>query len=376
MGRINSILVVTPNYPFKDNQVYPFVKNLCEQFIKMGYIVTVISPQSITSLILHRKKMRPKRWIDIISDKKLIVYQPYYITFPFKYHDINNILIRLCLKLFFKKNKMKQDVVYSHFWNSAYAVMPFAKKNNIPLFVATGESEIKALFSTKFGLKRLKEYVKGVICVSSKNRDESIALGLTTYNKCDVFPNGVNAELFYKRDRMKCRKLLGFPQDAFIVAYVGWFIDRKGSLRVSEAINRVGNVNSFFIGKGEQEPKCNGILFKGSLLHEDIPVYLCAADIFVLPTLHEGCCNAVIEAMACGLPIVSSNLPFNWDVLDTSNSIMIDPNNIEEIADAIRTLRDDVHKRKALADGAIVKARSLTIEQRAESILKFMENRM
>lgn len=373
---IESILVITPNYPIDGDPVYPFVKNICDQFAIMGHEVVVVSPQSITSSILHSKKMRPVERVDSVKGKRITIYQPLYITFPHKFHNVNNFLIRLCLKFFFKRNKIRQDIVYCHFWSSAYAVLPCIEKLNLPLFVASGESDIKKLFSTNYGLKELKDYLRGVICVSSKNRDESISLGLTTFEKCEVFPNGVNTDLFYLRDRAECRQLLGLPQDAFIVIFVGWFIERKGVERVAKAISQLDGVNSIFIGKGNQEPNCEGILFKGPLSHDKIPFYLSAADVFVLPTLHEGCCNAVVEAMSCGLPIVSSNLPFNWDILDETNSIMINPNNVDDISYAIATLRDDSEMRNKLAEGAIKKAQSLTISQRAESIIRFINNKI
>lgn len=373
---IESILVITPNYPIDGDPVYPFVKNICDQFTIMGHKVVVVSPQSITSSILHSKKIRPIEWVDNVKGKRVTIYQPLYISFPHKWHNINNFIKRLCLKFFFRRNRICQDVVYCHFWSSAYAVLPCVEKLNLPLFVASGESDIKKLFTTSYGLKKLKDYVNGVICVSSKNRDESIALGLTTFEKCEVFPNGVNTDLFHLRDRAECRQLLGLPQDAFIVIFVGWFIERKGVERVAKAISRLDGVNSIFIGKGNQEPDCEGILFKGPLSHDKIPFYLSAADVFVLPTLHEGCCNAVVEAMSCGLPIISSNLPFNWDILDETNSIMINPNNVDEISDAIVTLRDNPKILRELAEGAIKKAQNLTIAQRVKSIIQFMNNRM
>jgi len=373
---INSILVVTPNYPFEGESVYPFVKNLCEEFARKGCSVIVLSPQSISSIYLHGKRRRPYIRREPVENNQIIIFQPLYLTAPFKYHNLNNVSLRLCLKFFFWRNRIKPDVCYCHFWSSGFAALPFTRKNNIPLFVASGESNINELFTTSFERRRLKDYVKGVICVSSKNMEESITLRLTSKYKCGVFPNAINSGLFYKRDKERCRKELGLPQDVFIVAFVGWFIERKGPMRVADAINSIENVNSLFIGRGDQNPECKGILFKGSVPHEKIPQYLSAADIFVLPTLHEGCCNAVIEAMACGLPIVSSNLPFNWDVLDETNSIMVDPNNVGEIADAIRMLRDNSDKRSLLGQGALQKAKSLTIDKRATAILDFMEDKI
>lgn len=168
---------------------------------------------------------------------------------------------------------------------------------------------------------------------------------------------------------------MSIPLDCFIIAFVGWFNERKGIMRVAEALRKCEgeSVYSFLIGSGDQEPEVENVLFKGRLMHEQIPEYLNAADAFVLPTLREGCCNAVIEAMSCGLPIISSNLPFNWDVLNESNSIMVNPIDVDEIVSAIITLRDDRKKRERLAAGSIRMASALTIDQRAATIIKFIE---
>lgn len=373
---MRNILVVTPNYPIEGNPVYPFVKKLCDEFAKNGWKVTVLANQSVTSSLLHHKSRRPKMRSYYIGGEEVVVYQPYTITPPHGLLWLYNYMIRLSILRFLRKNKLMPDVCYCHFWCSAYWVMPYMKKYNIPVFVASGESQIKTLLYSGKQYPDFINYVKGVISVSGKNKDESIGLGYTTENKCIVMPNAVDSKHFYKRDKLNCRRKLSLPEKDFIVVFVGWFIERKGPLRVAEAIRRVDGVKSFFIGKGPQEPQCEGILYKGTMPHEDIPLYLGAADCFVLPTLHEGCCNAVVEALACGLPVISSNLPFNWDVLDETNSIMVNPQNIDEIANAIQELRDNPQKRELLAGGALKKAESLTIDQRAKKIMNFIEERL
>lgn len=365
------IAFYTPAYPgTHDTSHYAFVKQLIDAIAAQGNECHIVVPYNC----LHYKKFAPRQEEYSVGGNKVVVYRPYYFS-------LSNIRVLKWVSIITYKQALKKaesklptdiEAIYGHFWKSGYAGYGYAKEKNLPLFVATGESNIKKMFSLPKDLSVFREFVRGVICVSSKNQDESIQLGLTTKVKCAIFPNAVNAELFHKMDKTACRKQLGLPEEDFIVIFVGWFNERKGSRRLSKALDTVGGIKSIFIGKGEQEPDCEGVLFKGYLPHDEVPLYLNAADCFVLPTLAEGCCNAVVEAMACGLPIISSNLSFNWDVLDESNSILVEPTNVEQIAQAIKSLKEDRYLRDILSDGALKKAESLTIEHRAAAILSFI----
>lgn len=215
--------------------------------------------------------------------------------------------------------------------------------------------------------------IEGIISVSSENQRECERLGLLRGKKVTVIPNGIDGNSFKVFDKTRARDMIGAKSSDFIVAFVGAFIDRKGPNRVAQAITSVGDdIKSVFIGKGALQPACEGILFKGALKHEDIPIFLNAADIFVLPTLAEGCCNAIIEALACGLPVISSALPFNDDILNDDYSIRVDPTNIEEIATAIKRLKDDPSLRLLMSENARQFAAGLDINNRAQKILDFM----
>ena len=370
------ILVFSPGYPDSKKSEYPFVKELVDEWARQGHTCTVVATYSI----IKNKGFCPYKTIEKYNGGgSVTIFRPNVLTFSnFRLFGIclSNLFQDLGVKRVIRSILEEQDVVYCHFWKSGHYGFFYSRKHNTPLFIATGESNVKHLLrdiDTSFA-----KYVKGVIAVSSKNKDESIALGLTNADKCVVFPNSVNPRLFKKLDKNKCRERLGFSHDAFIVAFVGSFKENKGPHRVSEAIGLITgtSVYSIFIGSGKIQPSAPNILFSGSVMHEDVPYFLNAADVFVLPTLAEGCCNAIIEAMTCGLPIISSNLPFNWDILNQDNSIMIDPNNIQQIADAIKLLRDDPSKRKALSVGALETAKNLTIEHRAKGILDFISNKI
>ena len=71
--------------------------------------------------------------------------------------------------------------------------------------------------------------------------------------------------------------------------------------------------------------------------------------------------------------LISSNLPFNKDVLDNSCSILVDPDNIKEISNALKTLVTDYKLRTDLSYGSLEKSKELTISNRAKSIISFIE---
>jgi glycosyltransferase involved in cell wall biosynthesis len=367
-----TLCVITYKYPGRhNNSDYSFVKQIVEAIASFGHHVVVVCPYNF----LHYKRYAPTKECLQVEKGKVTILRPWYPSFGSGISLSSKLRKRALRKAF--SLMPEPDAIYGHFWYSAFSGYEYAKAHNIPLFVATGESEIKFPLNDK--TSAFCNYVSGVICVSSKNRDESISLGLTSLEKCIVSPNAINSQLFKVMDKTECRKELKIPVNAFVVAFVGWFIQRKGASRVAEAISITQaqtDTYSIFIGKGNDEPVCKNIVYKGPLPHEEIPKYLNAADIFVLPTLHEGCCNAIVEAMACGLPIVSSDRPFNWDVLDRSNSILVNPENVQQIADAILQLKQDDSLRQRLSDGAIRMANKLTIEQRAETILDFIKSKM
>jgi len=367
-----NILIVTPDYPDPHRVKYQFVKELVNAFSQCGHRCYVISPYSLT---------RNRRLVPYLSEEEgVMVCRPKFASFStlrIGGISLSYVFRMRALYRALRRMDFRPDVVYTHFWNAAEWAYAYARDNGLPLFVASGEAEIVKQFDMKLLTKDFSNYVSGVVCVSRKNLEESVSLELTTPDKCEVFPNAVDRTLFRKMDKSQCRKELGFPQDAYIVASVGAFCERKGTRLLSQAISSIKDmtVHSLFVGSGSDHPLCDNILFKGTLPHDELPKYLNASDVFVLPTLHEGCCNAVVEALSCGLPVISSNRPFNWDVLNDKNSIMIDPTDVKEIAAAIVSLSDE-KRRSVYAENALASASERTIDKRAEGILRFIQSRM
>lgn len=386
MGKIKRICVIADSYPTKTDPRNPFIDQLVVAFTDLGIECTVINPFSLTKRFFRNTETRPKHWIKTTESGLINIYSPRYLTFSskkFGFINTNSINLKLftqsCLRVL-NKIGTDFDAVYGHFiFPAGITANTISEKFKIPAFLAYGENTnytIDYLGADK--TRALLKSIKGVVSVSTANKERLIKQNIVDDDKIGVFPNAINNKLFYKRNKSLMRKKYGFPEDAFIVAFVGRFVDIKGANRLSEAIEKVGSdeIKSVFVGFGDVRPNCNGILFEGKLPHEKIPEILSSADVFVLPTLAEGSSNAIIEAMACGLPIISSDRPFNDDILDDSCSIKVDPTNIDEIANAIKLLYADKDLRNKLAKGALKKAETLNIENRAKNIISFMESKI
>lgn len=375
------ICFIVPGYPTCNDPVYTFVKQLVCSIADLGIKCTVIAPQSLTKVLIRKTRKRPFSWQDTTDQgNKVDIFQPSYISWSnlrLFGRSISSLFSERAIIRAFDKIKISPDVLYAHFWSCGVVAGIIGKKHNLPVFVATGESVIRVRdLYTDAKIQGSMDAIKGVICVSSKNMQESIDLGLASKENMIVIPNAVNDRLFYPMNKEEAREKLGFNQDDFIVAFTGSFTHRKGVLRLAEAVKKVGGVKTIYIGSGPLQPNGEDILFKGRLPHNEIVCYLNAADAFVLPTLAEGCCNAIIEAMACGLPIISSALPFNDEILDNNNSIRIDPYSVDDIARAIKHLKDNPNVRKKMSEASVSKSKSLTVRTRAMNVLNFISERM
>ncbi len=378
---MEKIWFVVQRYPTKDDPICAFIRPVVVAIADMGVKCTVISAQSLTHAYTNKEKIRPFHWKDITDKGSAIdVYQPKYLSFSnirVKGRAISDTLKFNAVRRAMRRVQEKPDLVYAHFWDMAITAA-FATSGKYPIIAVSGEERIDVYDRYNHNdVDRWLEKIKGVICVSTKNFNESKDVGLLRYNpQTIILPNSIDKGKFHPMDKEEARVKLGISNDVTIAAFVGAFIERKGVLRVIEAAKKIPELRLFIIGKGNQNPESDQILFKGLVSHDELIYYLNAADFFVLPTLAEGCCNAIVEAMACGLPIISSALPFNDDILDDRNSIRVDPRNIVEIEDAMQRLYRDPDLREELASGAVKTSEGLTIENRAAKIMKFLESQI
>ena len=358
-----------------------FFQNLIFAIADSGVNCTVISPVPVTRY-RGRTKTIPKETVHYTPKGTPVkVYYPRYCSASskqilfFNTEHISEFLFEKSAMSVVKKLNAKFDAVYGHFFlYGGLAAIKAGKYLNIPSFMAYGECDFESQVKATYGFPKPKQLagLKGIISVSTKNTNELNSLGIVKDVPIITAPNATDLKLFTKLDRIECREKLGLPEDKFIVGFVGGFIERKGDKRLLAAANGIEDVYLAFAGRGGEPPSGERVLFCKPLEHEDVSIFLNAIDVFCLPTLSEGSCNAVIEAMACGCPIISSDLPFNDDALTKSNSIRINPNSVSEIKEAIEKLKSDTVLRENMSAAALESAKEFGIDRRAEKILSFI----
>ncbi len=366
---IKKIALITYGYPSSLTPTsFTFVKELVDIWRQRGIAVQVINP--IAQNVLKGRQAKGEK------DDCFVQYNSYirmrYVPF------LKKIQFSLAEKSFVDSVEKildpDVDAIYAHFLNAGIAAAILGEKYHKKTYCAFGES---TLWSIKYRNKKktrvLLNKINAFISVSGENTDMLLKAGIGNDHNIYTLPNGINTKQFCVRDKMQSRKELGLPEKDVIGIFVGHFIERKGVLRVEAAAKQISSLKMIYIGAGSQDPAEGNILFKGRVDHKELHKYLNAADFFVLPTLAEGCCNAIIEALACGLPVISSKGNFNDDILNNDVSIRVDPMSIDEIKNAMDKLVKDADLRQRLSLNAAKHGEKFDIEARAEKILKIME---
>lgn len=382
------LAIIADDFPSEGRHVFVFVQQLVFAMVDQGADITVIAPQSITHALFRGEKLRPRKSMEHTSNgNHFSVYRPYSLSFGAGHKYLYKIAaifnrnnLAKCLE------KVRPDIIYGHFWHSAYKAKDYALQHSLPVFVACGEGD-DALEELVSGMtveqkEQFSQMINGVICVSSENKRKCLSYGLSSEENTIVLPNCVDDTLFRPNDDRSFRKEMGINDNDFVVSFSGAFIKRKGAKVLSEAIAKLSDahIKAIFMGRlvegDKSEPDCPGIVYKGSTEHSLMPKYLNASDVFVLPTQNEGCSNAIVEALACGIPVISSNRPFNDDILNENNSILIDPDSVDEVAEAILQMKNNKELYAQKKHYAIHHSGEYSIVERARKIIAFINDKL
>lgn len=193
----------------------------------------------------------------------------------------------------------------------------------------------------------------GVIAVAQPLADYALALGVAP-DRVAVIDNGVDTELFQPARRDEAREAIGVDAAATLIVSVGHLSARKGFqrvIRVLPALLRARpNIMFAVVGGPGGEPSNEAalkalvntlglethVIFAGPQSAERVADWLTAADVFVLASDYEGCPNVVLEALACGRPVVATRVGHVEFMVPAHGGVLFDdPEDAEALTHAL-----------------------------------------
>ena len=310
-----------------------------ERMFRVGLPLVVVSPRPwfpgqglIRSL---RPGYRPQPGA-CETQSNVEVWFPRFLALPGMLRWLDGLMMALaCLPLCWRLKRQGYNLIDAHFaYPDGYAATLLGRWLNLPTCITLRGTEVPHSRNAALRARVVKALRRAtrVFSVSDSLRQLAISLGLPPA-KGRVIGNGIDLQRFHPVDRARARQRYSLPENARVLVSVGALVERKGFHRVIDCLPEllceqpelhyliVGGANPEgdmlaelraqvdALGLGER------VHFLGALPPDELKWPLSAADVFVLATRNEGWANVFLEAMACGLPVVATDVGGNREVV-------------------------------------------------------------
>jgi teichuronic acid biosynthesis glycosyltransferase TuaC len=294
----------------------------------------------------------------------LRVRHPRFAFLPKVGHAIAGPLYAASLTTTILPYRGRVDVVLGAWaYPDGFASVVIADMLGVPAVIKLHGSDINVVGNLPGPRRRLAwalPRASRIVAVSRPLADRAVELGASR-ERVDVVPNGIDRVAFRPRDRSEARRALGLPDDRQIVLYVGHLSREKGAHDLLAAFSSLaGDVRAtlVMVGDGAGAAACRALAeqlgvaarFVGAQPHETVPVWLAACDVLALPSWNEGMPNVVVEALACGRPVVATAVGGIPDVVKGALGTLVPPHDVPALTAALaRTLAVN-HDARAISD--------------------------
>ena len=257
------------------------------------------------------------------------------------------------------------NLLHCHWTISGLIASWATRGRSLPLVLSVRGSDIHLL--GKGLLQRLNQHIyrrmDRIVAVSEDIARKLEEAGVEP-DKLRVVYNGVD-QRFKPADKLEMRRQLVLPQECFLVLFVGLLVPIKGLDVLLRALGQVGDqrLHCAIVGdgplKGELETEVRQlkldkqVRFCGRRPTAEIPAWINAADVLVLPSRSEGRPNVVLEAQACGVPVIATRVGGTPELVrDGVNGLLIDSEDVEALAQRLVLLMKDQNYRQQLGKRA------------------------
>lgn len=248
------------------------------------------------------------------------------------------------------------DLVFATFaYPHGAAARALAKRLGIPYVVKARGSDLHAMPAQGGRRERTAAALHdaaAVVAVSGNLAEIAVELGAAP-EKVHVLPNGIDAAAFRMLPRKEARERLGLPLDRKLLLFVGNLLVVKGLdvlmdafIRLRSAEGAVGSDALLAVaGVGPMRrhiERCvsgaglsAAVRLMGYLPRDEVVLWMNAADVLVLPSRNEGCPNVILEAFACGTPVVASDVGAVPNLVDAASGLRVEAGDPDALAHAL-----------------------------------------
>jgi len=251
------------------------------------------------------------------------------------------------------------DAIDAHYvYPDGVAAVWLGRRFGLPVVVTARGTDVSLIPNFRLPRRLIGQVIRlsaAMITVSAALKDALVALGAPP-DKVTVLRNGVDISLFRPpSDRPALRQRLGFDRPTLIS--VGLLIERNGHHRTIEAMRQLPEFDLLIVGEGPEREALTSLAthfgiadrvhLVGGRPHAELPDYYGAADISILSSSREGWANVLLESMACGTPVVASDIWGNPEVVQRIQAgVITDENTPDGIARGVRRLLAEAHPRE------------------------------
>jgi glycosyltransferase involved in cell wall biosynthesis len=204
-----------------------------------------------------------------------------------------------------------QDFVHAHFVPHSALIPAIIKRK--PLVITFHGSDASTFpwksrlhfLLTSFVVRRSDR----IIAVSEDIRNTLVDKLKVNPRKIDVIHcSGVDTNLFKRIGRRRARIIANIHGAKPVVLFVGNLIEQKGIMHLLRAAQRMPRAFFYFIGRGHLKTNLRNCVILGEKNHEELPLWMSAADVLVLPSYAEGTPSVLLEALSCEIPVIATNI--------------------------------------------------------------------